>query len=133
VDSVHELDHNIVRSHGGSTNQPVLLTGAASALGWQLAAALAAQGWTLRLTDIVAYPGTLSPGTTFTQADLADRPAIAKLAVGCGAILPFRRHRPLHEAVAVATVAGGPETASCCVTPQVWGSKASHTRWPNRI
>jgi hypothetical protein len=39
----------------------------------------------------------------------ADGPSITQLAVGCGAILPFRRHRPLREAVAVTTLAGGPE------------------------
>ncbi|WP_238587331.1 hypothetical protein [Cupriavidus sp. IDO] len=45
LDSVHKLDHDIVRPQGGSTNQPVLPTGTASAMGWHLAAALEAQGW----------------------------------------------------------------------------------------
>jgi uronate dehydrogenase len=80
--------------------KPILLTGAAGALGRHLAAALAAQGWTLRLTDIVAFPAALPPNTTFTQADLADAPAISSLAVGCGAILHFggtARDRPFDE------------------------------------
>lgn len=80
--------------------KPVLLTGAAGALGRHLAAALAARGWTLRLTDIVAFPGALPPNTSFTQADLADAPAIAPLADGCGAILHFggiSRDRPFDE------------------------------------
>jgi uronate dehydrogenase len=80
--------------------KPVLLTGAAGALGRHLAAALAAKGWTLRLTDIVAYPGALPPNTTFTQADLADAPAILAIAVGCGAILHFggtSRDRPFDD------------------------------------
>jgi uronate dehydrogenase len=80
--------------------KPVLLTGAAGALGRHLAAELGARGWTLRLTDIVAFPGALPPNTTFTQADLADAPAISPLAVGCGTILHFggiSRDRPFDE------------------------------------
>jgi uronate dehydrogenase len=69
--------------------KPVLLTGASGNLGRALAAALAAQGWVLRLTDIVPFPDPLPPGASFTRADLADGLAIARLAEGCGAILHF--------------------------------------------
>lgn len=69
--------------------KPLLLTGAAGALGRHLAAALAAKGWTLRLTDIAAFPGALPPNTIFSRADLADGAAISRLAAGCGAILHF--------------------------------------------
>lgn len=68
---------------------PVLLTGASGALGRHLAAALSAQGWTLRLTDIAPFPDALPPRATFTRADLADRDAIVALADGCSAVLHF--------------------------------------------
>lgn len=67
--------------------EPVLLTGASGALGRVLAKELAAQGWTLRLTDIVPFPDAVPQGATFEAADLVDRAAIARLAEGCGAIL----------------------------------------------
>ena len=69
--------------------KPVLLTGASGALGRVLAARLAAQGWTLRLTDLAPFPDPLPPGASFTRADLADGVAILRLAEGCGAILHF--------------------------------------------
>ena len=82
------------------TPSPILLTGASGNLGRILASALAAEGWTLRLTDITPFPGPL-PGTAqFTQADLVDAPAIAALAQGCGTILHFGGvsiDRPFHE------------------------------------
>ena len=49
------------RAHGSRT-RPVLLTGASGALGRVLAHGLAAQGFTLRLTDIAPFPGDLPAG-----------------------------------------------------------------------
>jgi uronate dehydrogenase len=69
--------------------KPVLLTGASGMLGQVLAAALAAQGWQLRLTDRVAFPGEIPENASFTLADLTDGPAILRLAEGCGTILHF--------------------------------------------
>ena len=69
--------------------RPVLLTGASGALGRVLANALAAQGWTLRLTDRVPFPGPVPAGCRFILADLADGPAILRMAEGCGTILHF--------------------------------------------
>jgi uronate dehydrogenase len=69
--------------------KPVLLTGASGALGRQLAKALAAQGWTLRLTDIAPFPDALPEEASFTRADLEDGVAILRLAEDCGAILHF--------------------------------------------
>ena len=71
------------------TAKPVLLTGASGVLGTVLAKALAAQGWTLRLTDIRPFAEPLPPGASFTSADLEDGPAILRLAEGCGTILHF--------------------------------------------
>ena len=70
-------------------DQPVLLTGAAGALGRVLARHLGAAGWTLRLTDIRPFPDTLPAGASFTRADLADGLAMLRLAEGCGTILHF--------------------------------------------
>jgi uronate dehydrogenase len=67
--------------------KPVLLTGASGALGRVLAKALAAEGWTLRMTDIAAFPDALPAGATFARADLNDGVAILRLAEGCGAII----------------------------------------------
>ncbi|MBU6497005.1 MAG: NAD(P)-dependent oxidoreductase [Rhodospirillales bacterium] len=69
--------------------KPVLLTGASGNLGRYLARSLAARGWTLRLTDIAAFPDPLPPGATFTRADLNDGVTILRLAEGCGMILHF--------------------------------------------
>ena len=69
--------------------KPVLLTGASGNLGRHLAKALGALGWTLRLTDIAAFPDPLPPRASFTKADLNDGLAILKLAEGCGMILHF--------------------------------------------
>ena len=69
--------------------KPVLLTGAAGALGRQLVPYLAGRGWTLLLTDIAPFPDALPSGCTFTRADLNDGVAILRLAEGCGMILHF--------------------------------------------
>ncbi|MBX9698383.1 MAG: NAD(P)-dependent oxidoreductase [Acetobacteraceae bacterium] len=69
--------------------RPVLLTGASGALGRMLAAALGAEGWTLRLTDIAPFPDPLPQGARFIRADLDDGMALLRLAEGCGAILHF--------------------------------------------
>ncbi len=69
--------------------KPVLLTGAAGGLGRQLAPALAARGWKLVLTDLVPFPDALPEGARFVRADLADGPAILRLAEGCGTVLHF--------------------------------------------
>ena len=52
--------------------KPVLLTGASGALGRVLAKSLAAEGWTLRMTDIAPFPDPLPAGATFTRIDLND-------------------------------------------------------------
>jgi uronate dehydrogenase len=69
--------------------KPVLLTGASGNLGRVLARDLAAQGYTLRLTDLTPFPDVLPEGATFTRADLNDGVTILQLAEGCGAILHF--------------------------------------------
>jgi len=69
--------------------KPVLITGASGALGRILARNLAALGWNLVLTDIVAFPDPVPPGCRFTRADLNDGVAILRLAEGCGMILHF--------------------------------------------
>ncbi len=69
--------------------KPVLLTGASGVLGRVLAKALAAQGWSLRLTDIMPFPEALPEGASFTRADLNDGAAILRLAEGCGTIVHF--------------------------------------------
>ncbi|HEY7577227.1 MAG TPA: NAD(P)-dependent oxidoreductase [Acetobacteraceae bacterium] len=65
----------------------VLLTGASGALGRMLATSLSAEGWTLRLTDIVAFPGSVPAGASFIRADLNDGVTILRLAEGCDAIV----------------------------------------------
>jgi uronate dehydrogenase len=80
--------------------KPVLLTGASGNLGRALTRALAAQGWTLRLTDIVPFPDKLPAGAGFTRADLNDGVTMLRLAEGCGAILHFGGvsvERPFEE------------------------------------
>ena len=69
--------------------KPILLTGASGALGRMLTRELAAQGLTLRLTDIAPFPDALPPGTPFTRCDLNDGVTVLRLAEGCGAILHF--------------------------------------------
>lgn len=83
-------------------SRPVLLTGASGALGRQIAATLAEQGWTLRLTDIAPFPTALPPGASFAQADLEDGVAVLRLAEGCGSILHFGGisvDRPFEEVI----------------------------------
>src|SRR5215469_8928982 len=67
--------------------KPVLLTGASGALGRVLTKSLSAQGWTLRLTDIVPFPDIVPSSAAFTRADLNDGVTILRLAEGCGAIV----------------------------------------------
>ncbi|MGD0431998.1 MAG: NAD(P)-dependent oxidoreductase [Acetobacteraceae bacterium] len=67
--------------------KPVLLTGASGNLGRMLAKALAAEGWSLRLTDITPFPDPLPAGAAFTRADLNDGLTILRLADNCGAIV----------------------------------------------
>jgi len=69
--------------------KPILLTGASGNLGRVLARHLTQQGMTLRLTDIAPFPDEVPPGASFTRADLADGPAILRLAEDCGAIVHF--------------------------------------------
>ena len=82
--------------------KPVLLTGAAGALGRVLARSLAADGWTLRLTDIAPFPDPLPAGASFTRADLNDGTGIMRLAEGCRAIVHFggaSTDRPFEEVI----------------------------------
>jgi uronate dehydrogenase len=86
-----------------ASTRPVLLTGAAGNLGRHLTRALAAQGFTLRLTDIAPFPDALPAGATFTRADLADGVTLLRLAEGCGTILHFGGvsvERPFGEVLA---------------------------------
>lgn len=69
--------------------KPVLLTGASGNLGRYLAARLGGAGWTLRLTDMAAFPDPIPSNATFTRADLRDGVTMLRLAEGCGAILHF--------------------------------------------
>jgi uronate dehydrogenase len=70
-----------------SSAGPVLLTGASGNLGRMLTKALAAEGWTLRLTDITPFPDPVPAGAAFTRADLNDGVTILRLAEGCAAIV----------------------------------------------
>lgn len=82
--------------------RPILLTGASGMLGRQIAQALGAEGWTVRLTDIVDFPDPLPPGATFTKADLTDGVPMLRLAEGCGTILHFGGisiDRPFEEII----------------------------------
>lgn len=67
--------------------KPILLTGASGNLGRMLTKALAAEGWTLRLTDITPFPDPVPMGAAFTCADLNDGVTILRLAEGCGTIV----------------------------------------------
>ena len=82
--------------------KPVLLTGAAGNLGRMLAKALAAEGWTMRLTDIAAFPDPIPAKAVFTRADLSDGVTILRLAEGCGAIVHLGGvsvERPFEEVI----------------------------------
>ncbi len=82
--------------------KPVLLTGASGALGRVLTRNLAAQGWTLRLTDIAPFPDEIPAGCAFTRADLNVGVDILRLAEGCGMILHFGGvsvERPFEEVI----------------------------------
>lgn len=68
-------------------SKPVLLTGASGGIGRQLAKALAAEGWTLRLSDLAPFPDPLPPGASFTRCDLGDGFDVLRLAEGCGMIV----------------------------------------------
>jgi uronate dehydrogenase len=67
--------------------KPVLVTGASGALGRVLTQSLSAEGWTLRLTDIVAFPDAVPTHASFTRADLNDGVTMLRLAEGCGSIV----------------------------------------------
>jgi NAD(P)-dependent dehydrogenase (short-subunit alcohol dehydrogenase family) len=54
-----------------TARKPILLTGASCNLGRVLARYLAAQGMTLRLTDIAAFPDELPPRASFTRVHLS--------------------------------------------------------------
>lgn len=69
--------------------KPVLLTGASGNIGRELVRAMAAKGWTLRLTDLVPFPDALPPGVSFTKCDLGDGVNLLRLAEGCGLIVHF--------------------------------------------
>jgi uronate dehydrogenase len=82
--------------------KPVLLTGAAGALGRVLARSLAADGWRLRLTDIAPFPDPLPAGANFTHADLSEGTEISRLAESCGAIVHLggaSTDRPFEEVI----------------------------------
>ena len=71
-----------------SNGRPVLVTGAAGRLGSRVAAALAAAGFALRLTDL-RPPAAIPTGAAFAAADLADPAPWPSLLAGCRAVLHF--------------------------------------------
>lgn len=80
--------------------KPVLVTGAAGALGRVVARALGALGWKLVLTDIAAFADPVPAGSRFVRADLNDGVAMLRLAEGCGMFLHFGGvsvERPFEE------------------------------------
>ena len=82
--------------------KPVLITGASGNLGRMLADSLAAQGWTLRLTDIAPFPDSVPENATFARADLSDGVTISRLAEGCQAIVHLggvSTERPFEEVI----------------------------------
>jgi uronate dehydrogenase len=82
--------------------KPVLITGAAGNLGRALTKFLAAEGWTLRLTDIMAFPDAVPIGADFTKADLNDGVTILRLAETCQAIIHLGGvsvERPFEEII----------------------------------
>jgi uronate dehydrogenase len=70
-------------------DRPILLTGASGALGRVLARELSAAGFTLRLTDIIAFPDPLPERASFVKADLNEGLALVRQAEGCSTILHF--------------------------------------------
>ncbi|MDT7951490.1 MAG: NAD(P)-dependent oxidoreductase [Acetobacteraceae bacterium] len=70
-------------------DKPVLITGASGNLGRFLARTLAAEGWTLRLTDMVPFPDALPERASFRRIDLADALEVVRLVEGCGLVLHF--------------------------------------------
>lgn len=70
-------------------SKPVLLTGASGNIGRALVRAMAAQGWTLRLTDLNPFPDELPPGASFTRCDLGDGVTMLRLAEECGLLVHF--------------------------------------------
>ena len=88
---------------------PVLITGASGRLGSVLAAALATEGFALRLTDLRPFPAALPAVAIFEAADLGDADALAAMAAGCRAILHFGgipNDNPPPEAIAAANLTG---------------------------
>jgi uronate dehydrogenase len=71
-----------------ATTRPLLLTGAAGALGQWLRPRLIATYGELLSSDVVPIAETL-PGETFVACDLADGGAVERLVARCGAILHF--------------------------------------------
>ena len=69
--------------------KPVLLTGASGNIGRYLARTLAAEGWTLRLSDVVPFPDPLPERATFRRCDLGDGVEVVRLVEGCGLVLHF--------------------------------------------
>ncbi len=82
--------------------KPVLLTGAAGALGRVLVKSLGALGWRLVLTDIAPFADAIPAGAAFTQADLSDGVTMLRLAEGCGTIIHLGGvsvERPFEEVI----------------------------------
>jgi len=72
-----------------ATDAPLLLTGASGTIGRILAPFLAAKGYPLRLSDIVAFPDPLPANAKFIPMDLADAAAVKAAAEGVRTILHF--------------------------------------------
>ena len=69
--------------------KPVLLTGASGNIGRFLVKMMAAEGWTLRLSDIAPFPDPLPERATFRRCDLGDPMEVMRLVEGCGVIAHF--------------------------------------------
>ena len=70
-------------------SKPVLLTGASGNIGRFLAKTLAEAGWTLRLSDVVPFPGPLPERATFARVDLGQGLEVMRLAERCSLILHY--------------------------------------------
>ena len=88
--------------------RPVLLTGASGTLGRLLAPQLASRYGSLRMTDIVDFPGPLPPGAEFQRLDLSDAAAFAQMAHGIDTIVHFAGigTEQAFEAILAANIVG---------------------------
>ncbi|MBL0929064.1 MAG: NAD(P)-dependent oxidoreductase [Alphaproteobacteria bacterium] len=72
-----------------SDERPILITGAAGALGQVLTQGLTERGYKVRASDKLAYKGALPKGVSFDLLDVADFDKVKTLAKGVKAIVHF--------------------------------------------